>query len=46
MLLNHLAAMHPDQLRPYLARMEAGEGITTVAAEAYELVEGSADGPS
>ena len=39
MLLNHLSAMHPDQVWPYLARM-ATEDIATVAAEAYEIVEG------
>jgi hypothetical protein len=46
MLLNHLAAMHRDELRPYLARM-ATEDIAAVAAEAYEVVEGDArpDGP-
>jgi hypothetical protein len=36
MLLQHLSAMHPDQVGPYLARMAAGENIATVAAEAYE----------
>jgi len=40
MLLNHLSAMHRDQVGPYLRRMAAGEAIATVAAEAYEVVEG------
>jgi hypothetical protein len=38
MLLNHLSAMHRDRVGPYLRRMEAGEDIATVAAEAYEVV--------
>jgi hypothetical protein len=37
MLLHHLSQCHPVELRPYLARM-ATECITTVAAEAYEVV--------
>jgi hypothetical protein len=40
MLLNHLSAMHAEELRPYLARMAAGEDIADTAAEAYEVVEG------
>ena len=40
MLLNHLSAMHRDRVGPYLRRMDAGEDIATVAAEAYEVVEG------
>jgi hypothetical protein len=43
MLLNHLAAMHPDQVGPSLRRM-ATEDIATVAAEAYEVIEVDADG--
>jgi hypothetical protein len=39
-LLNHLSAMHPEELRPYLARMAAGEDIADTAAEYYEVVEG------
>jgi hypothetical protein len=39
MLLNHLAAMHRDQVEPYLRRMET-EDIATVAAEAYEVIDG------
>jgi hypothetical protein len=31
LLLNHLAAMHRGELRPYLARMAAGEDIARVA---------------
>jgi hypothetical protein len=38
MLLHHLGDMHPEQVRPYLKRMET-EDIATVAAEAYEVVE-------
>jgi hypothetical protein len=38
MLLNHLSAMHREQVGPYLARM-AAEDIATVAAEAFEVVE-------
>jgi hypothetical protein len=38
MLLNHLSAMHPDQVGPYLRRMET-ECITTVVVEAFEVVE-------
>lgn len=40
MLLQHLAAMHREELRPYLARMEAGADIADAAAEAYEVVAG------
>jgi hypothetical protein len=39
MLLYHLSQSHPDQVKPYLDRMAAGEDIATVAAEAYELTE-------
>ena len=39
MLLHHLSAMHPEELRRYLARMRT-EDIATVAAECYEVVEG------
>jgi hypothetical protein len=38
MLLNHLSAMHPEELRPLLARMATGEGIADTAAEAYDVV--------
>jgi hypothetical protein len=38
MLLHHLTYLHPDQVRPYLTRMET-EDIGTVAAEAFEVVE-------
>jgi hypothetical protein len=38
MLLHHLSAMHRDQVGPYLRRMAAGECITTVVVEAYELI--------
>jgi hypothetical protein len=38
MLLHHLGTMHPAEVGPYLARMRT-EDITTVAAEAYEVVE-------
>jgi hypothetical protein len=40
LLLIHLAARHPHELRPLLARMAAGEAIGEVAAEAYEVIEG------
>jgi hypothetical protein len=39
MLLQHLGARHPTEVRPYLERMRT-EDIATVAAEAYEVVEG------
>jgi hypothetical protein len=38
MLLQHLSAMHPDQVGPYLERM-ATEDIATVATKAYEVIE-------
>ena len=38
LLLGHLADMHPAEVRPYLQRM-ATEDISTVAAEAYEVIE-------
>jgi hypothetical protein len=38
MLLYGLGQHHPDQVGPYLARMET-ECIDTMAAEAYEVVE-------
>jgi hypothetical protein len=34
MLLHHLGDRHPDEVRPYLKRMET-EDIATMAAEAY-----------
>ena len=40
MLLHHLSDLHPDAVGPYLRRMAAGEDITTVVVEAYEIVEG------
>jgi hypothetical protein len=40
MLLNHLSAMHPAEVGPYLRRMTT-EDIGTVAMEAYERVEGA-----
>jgi hypothetical protein len=42
MLLQHLSAMHPDQVGPYLRRM-ATEDIASVAAEAYELIDEDGD---
>ena len=42
MLLYHLGQHHPDQVWPYLARMET-ECITTVVVEASEVVEQKAD---
>jgi hypothetical protein len=41
MLLHHLEDLHPGASGPSLARM-ATEDIGTVAAEAYEVVEGPA----
>jgi hypothetical protein len=38
MLLHHLSQHHHDQVEPYLDRMRT-ECITTVAAEAFEVVE-------
>jgi hypothetical protein len=38
-LLHHLSQSHPDQVKPYLDRMEAGEPIADTAAEAYAVVE-------
>jgi hypothetical protein len=38
MLLYHLSHHHPGQVGPYLRRI-ATEDITTVAAEAHEVVE-------
>jgi hypothetical protein len=35
---DHLADLHPTQVRPYLKRMET-EAIAPVADEAYEVVE-------
>jgi hypothetical protein len=43
MLLQHLGAMHPTEVTPYLERMRI-ECIATVAAEAYEVVGGEDDG--
>ena len=40
MLLNHLSAMHPSEVGPYLRQMET-EDIGTVAMEASERVEGA-----
>ena len=38
MLLYHLGAMHPTEVRPYMERMRT-EDIGTAAAEAYEIVD-------
>jgi hypothetical protein len=38
MLLYHLGQQHPEEVGPYLERLET-ECISTVAAEAYEVVE-------
>jgi hypothetical protein len=38
MLLYHLGQHHPDEVGPYLQRMET-ECITTVVIEAFEVVE-------
>jgi hypothetical protein len=42
MLLCHLGQHHPDQVGPYLQRMET-ECITTVVVDAYEVVEQKGD---
>jgi len=39
MLLNHLSAMHREELRPLLARMAAGGDIDAVVVKAYKVVE-------
>jgi hypothetical protein len=39
LLLNHLSAMHRDQVGPYLRRLEQEEDMDTVVMEAYERVE-------
>jgi len=39
MVLQHLSAMHPDQVGPYRRRM-ATECISAVVVEAYAVVEG------
>jgi hypothetical protein len=36
-------SQHPDQMRPYLRRIEAGECLDRVIVEAYELIEGDED---
>jgi hypothetical protein len=38
-LVHHLSAMHPTEVGLYLARMRT-EDLATVAAEAYEVIEG------
>jgi hypothetical protein len=43
MLLYHLRQQHPDQVGPYLERMQT-ECISTMAAEAFDLVEGEDHG--
>jgi hypothetical protein len=42
MLLDHLSAMHPDQVRQYLDRMPTDDDHDRVVVEAYEVVEGEA----
>jgi hypothetical protein len=39
LLLGHLSAVHRDRVGPYLRRMDAGEDIASVAAEAYEVID-------
>jgi hypothetical protein len=39
MLRNHVSAMHPTAVGPYLRRMATREAMATVAAEAYEVVD-------
>jgi hypothetical protein len=40
-LLHHLSQRHPDQVGAYLDRMHTDDDIGPVAAEAYEVVEGT-----
>jgi hypothetical protein len=40
LLLHHLAAMHRDQVGPYLARMPTDDDHDRVVVEAYEVIEG------
>jgi hypothetical protein len=42
MLLTHMSQAHPAELGPYLAQMAAGEDITAVIVQAYEVVEAPA----
>jgi hypothetical protein len=42
MLFYYLSQHHPDQVGPYLARMET-ECIDTVVVEAFEVVEEKGD---
>jgi hypothetical protein len=42
MLLYHLGQHHPEEVGPYLERMET-ECITTVVIEAFEVVEKEED---
>jgi hypothetical protein len=39
LLFGYLRLHHADQMGPYRARLDAGEDLTAVAAEAYEVVE-------
>jgi hypothetical protein len=39
LLFGHLIQHHRDQVSPYLRRLAAGEDLTTVVLEAYEVVE-------
>jgi hypothetical protein len=39
LLFGHLSQHHRDQVGPYLRRIDAGECLTTVTLEAYEVVE-------
>jgi len=41
----HVSQHHADQVWPYLRRIEAGEDITAVVVEAYEVVEGQDEAP-
>jgi hypothetical protein len=43
MLLHHLSQRHHDQVDVYLDRLRT-ENIATVAAEAYEVIEGAPGG--
>lgn len=40
MLLDHLSAMHPDEVKYYLDRMPTDDDHDRVVVEAYELLDG------
>ena len=44
LLLGHLSAQHPTEVKRFLDQMHTTEDIARVAAEAFELVERENDG--